>query len=75
MQGQCMPDNADAGSCDLCYAGVGGPGGTLPDGGVGPGDPDTGGCGCQSAGATGAAILFAMTFLLGRRARRAWPRR
>jgi len=74
-QGQCTPDNADAGSCELCYAGVGGGGGTLPDGGQGPGDPDYGGCGCQSAGATGAAILLAMTFLLRRRARREWPRR
>ncbi|HEY8211021.1 MAG TPA: hypothetical protein VIG99_26240 [Myxococcaceae bacterium] len=72
--GQCTPNNADAGRCDLCYAGAGG-GGTLPDGGTGPGDPDSGGCGCQSAGATGAAILFAMTFLFTRRARRAWPRR
>lgn len=69
--GQCMPSAADAGTCDLCYAGVGGGGGTLPDGGGGPGPPDTGGCGCQSAGATGAAILFALAFLFTRRARRA----
>jgi uncharacterized protein (TIGR03382 family) len=73
--GQCTPNNADAGRCDLCYSGVGGGGGPLPDGGGGPGDPNTGGCGCQSASATGAAILFAMTFLFSRRARRAWPRR
>ncbi|HYV49975.1 MAG TPA: MYXO-CTERM sorting domain-containing protein, partial [Myxococcaceae bacterium] len=71
--GQCMSSSADAGTCDLCYAGGNG-GGTLPDGGTGPGNPDPGGCGCQSAGATGAAILFALAFLLTRRARRAWPR-
>src|SRR5256885_8661700 len=62
-------------TCALPISGVGGGGGTLPDGGGGPGTPDTGGCGCQSAGATGAAILFAMTFLLSRRARRAGGRK
>jgi uncharacterized protein (TIGR03382 family) len=73
QQGQCLPSNADGGTCDLCYAGGSG-GGTLPDGGTGPGNPDTGGCGCQSAGATGAAILFALAFLFTRRARQSWPR-
>jgi uncharacterized protein (TIGR03382 family) len=72
VAGQCTPPAGPGGACPLCFAGVGG--GSLDGGGGGPQNPGEWYCGCQSAGATGAAILFAMTFLFSRRARRAWPR-